>query len=184
MAKRDKSTTTLLAERMLEVKAQIVPRVAESMRPVYGNVTVNKKEQRARFWQVADDWSDEKERQLLTGLHPDGTPAFDAMGQPVKPLTPRQVGLLKFPNREIDAKAGGRADSLKMQAEYVREMAALGPPGPDVIAAQMPVPEMPAVGAQAQPSLGLGATMPAPPMAAPPADIMTTQAPVPPMQGG
>lgn len=49
MAKRDKSTTTLLAERMLEVKAQIVPRVAESMRPVYGNVTVNKKEQRTSF---------------------------------------------------------------------------------------------------------------------------------------
>lgn len=131
MAKRDTSPVTLIAERFNDTKARIAERVAEMMRPVYGNVTVNKREQRARYWQQEQGWTPEQERLLLTGLNPDGTPALGPDGQPAKPLTPQQVGLLKFPNREIDAKAGGRAFSLKAQAEYMREMAELGPPEPD-----------------------------------------------------
>lgn len=190
MAKQDKSPATIMAERMAEVKAQLVPRVAEVMRPVYGNVSVNKKEQRARFWQVEKGWTPEKERLLLTGMNPDGTPAIGPDGQPAKPLSPREVGLLKYPNREIDAKAGGRADSLKMQAEYVREMAEWGPPEPEgleLLAQQAQQQDAtPGAGPQAQPSLGRGAPMPAPEMAPPPAvPPVEPMAPeMPPMQGG
>lgn len=129
--KQDKSPVTLIAERFNATKANLAERVAEVMRPVYGNVTIDKQEQRARFWQVEKGWTPEKERMLLTGLNPDGTPAIGPDGQPVKPLTPQQVGLLKYPHREIDAKAGGRAFSLKAQADYMREMAELGAPEPD-----------------------------------------------------
>lgn len=128
---KDKSPVTLIAERFNDTKARIAERVAEVMRPVYGNVTISKREQRARFWQVEKGWTPEKERLLLTGLNPDGTPALGPDGQPAKPRTPQQVGLLKYPHREIDAKAGGRAFSLKAQADYMREMAELGPPEPD-----------------------------------------------------
>lgn len=161
--KQDKSPVTLIAERFNATKANLAERVAEVMRPVYGNVTIDKQEQRARFWQVEKGWTPEKERMLLTGLNPDGTPAIGPDGQPVKPLTPQQVGLLKYPHREIDAKAGGRAFSLKAQADYMREMAELGPPEPDGLeSAGGTTP-------QAQPSLGSVAVAPAPQTAPPPA---------------
>lgn len=178
MAKQDKSPTTQFAERLNEVKAQLVPRVAEAMRPVYGNVSVSKKEQRARFWQTVKGWTPEKERMLLTGLNPDGSPVIGPDGKPAKPLSPREVGLLKYPSREIDAKADGRADSLKLQAEYVREMAELGPPEPEglELLAQQAMPQEPqGAGPQAPAGPAVGATMPAPQMA--PSPVVPTAAP-------
>lgn len=187
MAKQDKSPATQFAERLTEVKAQLVPRVAEAMRPVLGNVPVSKKERRARFWQTAKGWTPEKERMLLTGLNPDGTPVIGPDGRPAKPMTPQEVGLVKYPNREIDAKAGGRADSLKAQVDYIEEMAALGPPEPEglELLAQQAMPQEPqGAGPQAPAIPAVGATMPAPMMAPPP--VVPTDAPVmaPPVMGG
>lgn len=128
----DKALQTLFAEAWKAEKDAIVPRVAEYSRPVYGNVPVSKDERRLRFWQTEEGWTPEREYRLLTGMNPDGTPVIDPQtGQPAVPLSPRAVGIIKFPYREIDAKAGGRADDLSAIAAYFREMAELGPPEPE-----------------------------------------------------
>lgn len=173
--KRDKSVTSLMAEAYNTALNQMVPRVAEYLRPVYGNSAVSKAEQRARFWQTAKGWTPEQEAALL------------AQGK-----SRQDIGLRKYPYREIDAKAGGRAEDERAQAEYVREMAALGPPEQNALESLAP-PESDEQGAapQEQPLLGLGAVAPAPvtaPVTAPTpaAPTMPPVAPTPmpmPMEG-
>lgn len=158
---------TVLAEAVNRKRAELAPRVAELMRPVPGNVPVKPDEQRARFWQTDPKWTPEREAELWA-----------------KGLSPQDIGLLKYPYREVDAKANGRV-TKRVQARYMQEMAALGPPEPQGIELAAQQFEMQGGGPQAQPSLGLGATMPAPVMAPPPAPIPPPVAPpmLPPMEG-
>lgn len=133
----DKAVQTVLADRLKSFKEDFVPKVAALRRPVLGNVTVSKDERRRRWWQEEKDWTPEHELMLLTAMNPDGTPLLDMNGQPKKPLSREDVGLLRFPNRELDAKAFGRSDPRR-ESEYARDMSALGPPdlGPLEQAAQ------------------------------------------------
>lgn len=121
---RDKSVTSLMAEAYNTALGQMVPRVAQYLRPVYGNSPVSKDEQRRRFWQEAKGWTPERDLEL------------QAQG-----MSPEDVGLLKYHLRELDAKADGRADDLKAQALWVKEMAELGPPEPDGLEALVPAHE-------------------------------------------
>lgn len=125
---------TRFAERVREAVEDFAPRVAKLRRPVLGNVPVSKEERRRRWWQEDDGWSPEHERMLLTATMPgpDGVlvPLLDANGRPKKPMSPEDVGLLRFPYREVDAVAFGMDDDRKI-AEYAQEMTALGPPDPD-----------------------------------------------------
>lgn len=128
----DKAIQTRIAERLREFKADFVPRVAELRRPVLGNVPVSKDERRRRWWQEAEGWTPEQELALL-GFNPDGTPRLDPVtGQPAKPLSREDVGLLRWPLREIDARAAGKGD-VRKEAQYAREMSDLGPPPPDTL---------------------------------------------------
>lgn len=160
--KRDQSVPALFAEHYNTAMGELAPRVAEYLRPVLGNVNVSKDEQRRRFWQTAPGWTPEREAELL------------ALG-----ASREDVGLRKYPWREIDAKADGRADDDRAQVKWMQEMADLGPPEPDQLEALAPAPEpteqqggVPPL----QPDPAVGAAMPAPQMAAAPA-------PVPPMEG-
>lgn len=132
----DQSLPTIFSEAISRERQAVASRVAEHMRPVYGHEPVKPDERRRRFWQTAPGWTVEHEYRLLTGMNPDGTPVIDnETGQLANPMSPRAVGLLKYPNREIDAKAGGRADDLAAITKYMREMAEMGPPDPEPLEA-------------------------------------------------
>lgn len=159
--KRDRAIQTKVAERIRDRVAVIAPLVAERQRPVLGNVPVSKVERRRRWWQQADDWpTDPQEGQArelaLLGYNPDWTPKLDANDKPVKGLTRQDVGLIRFPNREIDMRAAGDGDDDTRMAAYAREMTSLGPPPPEPLEAAAlsvqapesttlatPAPEMP-----------------------------------------
>jgi hypothetical protein len=85
-------------------------------------------------------------------------------------MTPQDVGVLKFPMREVDAKAGGNADDERAQVRYVEEMAALGPPPPEPLEEEaqrieaQQAPPRPAP----MPMPPVGATLPAIPSGTPP----------------
>lgn len=111
--KRDQSVPALFAEHYNTAMGELAPRVAEYLRPVLGNVNVSKDEQRRRFWQTAKGWTPEREMELL-----------------MQGASREDVGLMKHPWREIDAKADGRADDERAQALWAQEMADLGPPEP------------------------------------------------------
>lgn len=107
-----------IAEKIQPFLDEIGSRVAKLQRPVYGNVHVDKEEQRRRFWQIEKGWTPEQEMALLQGG-----------------MTPQDVGLLKYPYREIDSKAGGRHDDEMAQYTYMQEHADLGPPPPEPLQA-------------------------------------------------
>ncbi len=113
MPEKPRAIQTRLAEALADFKREFPPRVAELMRPVPGNVAVSKRERQARWWQTEKGWTEEKERQLLMGG-----------------MSRQDVGLLKYPHREIDARTAGRGDKRR-EAEYARDMTALGPPAPE-----------------------------------------------------
>ena len=127
---------TEFARRLAEFKSEFVPLVAALQRPVLGNQPISKTEQRHRFWQEDPAWTPEHEQELLA-----------------KGMSPQDVGLLKYPFRELDAKAAGRSDDDHAQVRYVSEMAKLGPPPPEPLAAaaaqiqaqQPPAPALPTV---------------------------------------
>lgn len=131
MPERTEGLPTTFAKATQKLQDELVPRVAKLTRPVLGNEPVSKDERRRRWWQEEDGWTPEHEHMLLTGLNPDGTPALDANGQPRKPMTREDVGLLRFKWREIDARAAGNGDDDRLIAKYAQEMTALGPPDPD-----------------------------------------------------
>jgi hypothetical protein len=125
---------TRFAERLREFKADFIPKVAELNRPVLGNETVSKDERRRRWWQEEDGWTPEQERMLLTATYPDGSPILNPQtGTPMQPLTREDVGLLRFPHREIDALASSGPNDDRAIAKYAAEMTALGPPEPDLL---------------------------------------------------
>lgn len=133
MAEQDKSLPTRMADATVALQKELVPRIAKLMRPVAGNVKVKPEERRQRWWQVDDGWTPEKELRLL-GFNPDGTPLLDpTTGQPVKGMSRQDVGILKYPYREIDARAAAGADDDRAMAKYAKEMTDLGPPEPDPI---------------------------------------------------
>jgi hypothetical protein len=105
---------TRFAEATKELQDSLVPRISKLMRPVYGNVNVKPEERQRRWWQEEKGWTPEKEMQLLIGG-----------------MTPEDVGILKYPNREIDARAFGGMNDERGQAKYAQEMSAMGPPLPD-----------------------------------------------------
>ena len=142
-----KAISTRIAEQVIALKGELVPKVAALRRPVLGNVPVNPEERQRRWWQQAKGWTPEKEQALL------------ASG-----MTPEDIGLLKYPNREIDARAAGHGDPRK-EAEYAGDMSAMGPPAPEPLEAAALATEEAGSGPQVQPSLGRGATTPAPTMA-------------------
>jgi hypothetical protein len=145
---RQKSIPTEFAEATQAFQDDLAPRVAALMRPVLGNVPVSKDERRRRWWQEEKGWTPEKEQQLL------------ASG-----MSREDVGLLRFPNREIDARAAGHGD-VRKEAEYARDMSALGPPPPEPLeAAALALETEEEAGSQAQPSLGVEAVASAPEMA-------------------
>lgn len=122
-----KSIQTRLAERLDDFVKEFAPRVAEINRPVLGNVPVKPAERQARWWQEAKGWTPEQEMALLQ-----------------QGMSREDVGLLKYPNREIDARAAGRGDPRK-EATYARDMSAMGPPPPEpleaaAVAVQAPEP--------------------------------------------
>lgn len=123
--KRDKSVPALFAEHYNTALGELAPRVAEYLRPVLGNVSVSKDEQRRRFWQTAKGWKPEREMELL-----------------LQGMSREDVGIMKYPWREIDAKADGRADDEREQVKWMQEMADLGPPEPEGLEA-MAVPATP-----------------------------------------
>lgn len=137
MAEQSKSLPTQFAEATTKLQGELVPRIAKLMRPVLGNESVSKAERQRRWWQKDENWPTDpeedraKQLMLLTGLNPDGTPALDVNGQPRKPMTREDVGLLMFKWREIDARAAGNGDDDRMIAKYAAEMTAMGPPEPD-----------------------------------------------------
>jgi hypothetical protein len=122
----EKAVSTRIAERLIELKADLVPKVAALRRPVLGNVTVSADERHRRWWQEDKGWTAEKEQMLL------------ASG-----MSREDVGLLKFPNREIDARAAGHGD-VRKEAEYARDMSAMGPPAPEPLEAAALAVEQPA----------------------------------------
>lgn len=71
----------------------------------------------------ADGWTPEREAALLTGVNPDGTPILDEQGQPVKPKSREEVGLLKYPHRMKMAASGERALSKYAQAKWAAQTA-------------------------------------------------------------
>lgn len=148
--KRTKSIQTRIAERLNDRVGDIAPRVAERMRPVLGNVPVNKDERRRRWWQVEKGWTEEKEMQLLDSG-----------------MNRQDVGLLKYPTRELDMKAAGNGDDDRAMAMYAKEMTDLGPPPPEPLEAAAQAIEEGA-GATGAAGPAVGATMPAPTMAPPP----------------
>lgn len=117
----DEAIQTRIARQLHEFKREFVPKVAALKRPVLGNERVKPEERQRRWWQEAPDWTPEREMQLLAGG-----------------MTPEDVGLLRFPNREVDARAAGKGDERKT-ALYAKEMSELGPPPPDPLA-QAPNP--------------------------------------------
>lgn len=149
-----KAIQTRIAERLAEFKADFVPRVAELRRPVLGNVTVSKDERRRRWWQEDDGWTPEREAALLAGG-----------------MSREDVGILKYPYREVDARAAGRGDPRK-EALYAKEMSDLGPPEPDPLETAAQSVEAGAGPQVQEPSLAAipsGLSMPAAPeMASPP----------------
>ncbi len=159
MAKQQ-AIQSVFAERLAAFKDEFVQKVAALRRPVYGNVDVTQMEQRRQFWQVAEDWTPEKEAQLLLGG-----------------MSPQQVGLLKYPYRELVAKADGRASDERKMAEWVKKMAEMGAPEPEPLEAlavqaqpiEQPTPAV--AGPQAPPLMGVGDAAPAPAMALPTAAL-------------
>lgn len=130
MPEQKQAIQTRFARQVKDFVKDFAPRVAVLNRPVLGNVPVSKDERRRRWWDEEDGWTPEHELMLLTALNPDGTPILDANGRPKQPLSREDVGLLKYPNREVDAMAFGAGDERKA-AEYAREMTDLGPPDPE-----------------------------------------------------
>jgi hypothetical protein len=110
----DKSLESRFAEATRDLQDTLVPMVAKLMRPVPGNVNVKPEERQRRWWQEDKGWTPEKEQQLLAGG-----------------MSPEDVGILKYPNREIDARAFGGQNDERGQAVYARDMSAMGPPPPD-----------------------------------------------------
>jgi hypothetical protein len=146
MPEQQKAVSTRVAEALDARVKELAPRVAALMRPVLGNVTVSKDERHRRWWQEEKGWTREKEQALL------------ASG-----MSREDVGLLKYPHREIDARAAGHGD-VRKEAEYARDMTALGPPAPEPLeAAALALETEGEAGSPLQPSLGVEAVPPAPP---------------------
>lgn len=129
-----------LVDRIAEHKERFMEdlgdRVAELQRPVPDNVHVRPAERQRRWWQVDKDWPTDPEAArahelALQGFAPDGTPLLDAQGTPVEGISAQDVGLLKHPYREIDAKVFGGYDDDMGQYRYAQQMAELGPPDPE-----------------------------------------------------
>lgn len=110
----DKSLQSRFAEATKDLQDALVPRVAKLMRPVPGNVNVSKQERWRRWWQEEAGWTPEHEAELLAGG-----------------MSREDVGILKYPAREIDARAFGGMNDERGQAKYAQEMTDLGPPPPD-----------------------------------------------------
>lgn len=164
MADRDKSLPTMMADAVIKAQNELVPRVAKLMAPVAGNEKVSKDERHRRWWQEDEGWTPEREMTLLTGLNPDGTPAIDPRtGMPAKPISREDVGLLKYPNREIDARAAAGADDERGAAKYAREMSEMGPPAPDPLgqaALEVAEPAPATLAAPSAPEPPVAATVP------------------------
>ncbi len=137
MPARNTNLPEKLAEATLKLQNELVPRIAKITGPPPENVSVSKDERWRRWWQKADDWPEKPEesriRELqLLGFNPDGTPMLDpTTGQPVKGMSREDVGILMYPNREIDARAAAGVDDDRAMAKYAKEMTDLGPPPPD-----------------------------------------------------
>lgn len=168
-ATKPEAIQTEFARRLASFKSDFVPLVAALQRPVLGNQPISKAEQQHRFWQTEPGWRPEHEAELLA-----------------KGMSPQDVGLLKYPFRELDAKAAGRSDDDRAQVRYVQEMATLGPPPPEPLAAaaqqiqaqQPPPPALPTV-APLPPPPFQPAPLPDLPIAPPAAPIAPPVAPAP-----
>lgn len=141
-----------IADRVEPFLDEVATHVAKMQRPVAGNERVGPTERQQRWWQEEDGWTPEKTWFLL-GFEPDGVTArLDPQtGQPVKGMSREDVGLLRYPYREIDMRAASDdGDDDEAMAKYARDMTALGPPPPDpleVAAAQAQQPAPSVVGA-------------------------------------
>lgn len=130
-----------IAERKEQFMDDLSTKVAELQRPLPDQEHVKPEERQRRFWQVDKAWpKDPEEARIkelaLQGFNPDGTPLLDAQGNPVQGISAQDVGLLKYPMREIDAKVFGGYDDDMGQYQYMLKMSELGPPEPEPLEAE------------------------------------------------
>lgn len=133
------STDRMLAQKIWEdTKAQAIG-MAKIQGPAANQEQYTADDELLMWNKQADDWTVEKEF-ALHGLNPDMTPMLDPRtGQPVKPKSPREIGLLKYPHRDKLMKSGERVLSPMAQFEYAAKMAKKSDPN----WTPLPTPEAP-----------------------------------------